>query len=596
MFAVVSGNEKAKLRAIDAISANVMIADRNLNIIYLNKALRGLLTEAEADLREELPRFSMSTLVGSNIDIFHKNPGHQRAMLSALKTRHQATIWIRERAFDLTVTPLKQNDAIAGFVVEWADAKARIQNVDYRNQLMAISRSQAVIEFTPDGEIVVANENFLKATGYSLAEIRGKNHRIFVNPDAEGDVEYRNLWETLRANEPRIGDIVRYAKDGRKIFLAASYNPITDENGRVVKVVKFASDVSGRVQAFTAVGTALARLANGDLSFTLEQPFTKEFEPLRRNMNHAIEQLGTVLTAVSRSTEQIDTGSREISLGANDLSKRTEQQAAALEETAAALDQITVNVKNASSRAEEARVATQSANASASRSDQIVQDAVSAMARIEGSSHQISSIIGVIDEIAFQTNLLALNAGVEAARAGEAGKGFAVVAQEVRELAQRSAQAAKEIKHLIRTSSDEVQNGVRLVSESGEALKIIQENIVAVNEHMEAIASSAREQSTGLGEINAAINQLDQTTQQNAAMVEESTAASVALTNETDNLRHLVSRFQLATGLKLPPEQGKPHGSVSVSQNPPLQGSPRARLRPTAVGNAAMKADDWSEF
>ncbi len=401
----------------------------------------------------------------------------------------------------------------------------------------------------------------LPITGFTLSELKGKNHRIFVKPGADGDTEYQDLWRDLRANQPRIGDIVRYAKDGRRVYLAASYNPITDETGKVVKIVKFASDVSGRVQAFTAVGDALAKLAGGDLSFSLEQPFTKEFEPLRHNMNNAIVQLGSVLAAVSNATDEIDTGSREISHGANDLSKRTEQKAAALEETAAALDQITVNVKNASSRTDEAREATRSADASANRSGQIVAEAVGAMARIESSSNQISNIIGVIDEIAFQTNLLALNAGVEAARAGEAGKGFAVVAQEVRELAQRSAQAAKEIKQLIRTSSDDVQNGVRLVSESGEALKTIQRNIVAVNEHMHAIASSAREQSTGLAEINSAINQLDQTTQQNAAMVEQSTAASVTLTQETDRLRNLVCKFQLSGRTNQQTAPGYAHGA-----------------------------------
>ncbi len=596
MFGLTSGSDKARLKAIDAISANVMIADADLNIVYLNQAVHDLLTEAEGDLKKELPRFDMKTLVGSNIDIFHKNPGHQRSMLAALKSRHQATIWVGHRAFDLTVTPLKKNEAIVGFAVEWADAKARIQNVDYRNQLLAISRAQAVIEFKPDGEIVVANENFLKATGFTLSELKGKNHRIFVKPGADGDTEYQDLWRDLQANQPRIGDIVRYAKDGRKVYLAASYNPITDETGKVVKVVKFASDVSGRVQAFTAVGDALAKLAGGDLSFSLEQPFTKEFEPLRHNMNNAIVQLGSVLAAVSNATDEIDTGSREISHGSNDLSKRTEQQAAALEETAAALDQITVNVKNASSRTDEARKATQSADASANRSGQIVAEAVEAMARIESSSNQISNIIGVIDEIAFQTNLLALNAGVEAARAGEAGKGFAVVAQEVRELAQRSAQAAKEIKQLIRTSSDDVQNGVRLVSESGEALKAIQRNIVAVNEHMQAIASSAREQSTGLAEINSAINQLDQTTQQNAAMVEQSTAASVALTQETDRLRNLVCRFHLSGRASQQTAPGYAHGADDKPVSRQSTHQSYAAARPRVVGNAALKTDDWQEF
>jgi methyl-accepting chemotaxis protein len=249
--------------------------------------------------------------------------------------------------------------------------------------------------------------------------------------------------------------------------------------------------------------------------------------------------------AVAQSTGQIDSGTREISQSAEDLSKRTEQQAASLEETAAALDEITVNVASSSKRAEEARSIAALANASAAQSGTVVANAVNAMRRIEDSSSQISNIIGVIDEIAFQTNLLALNAGVEAARAGDAGRGFAVVAQEVRELAQRSAKAAREIKDLIRNSTAEVESGVKLVGDTGTALKTIETYVVTINQHMDAIATSAREQSVGLAEVNTAVNQMDQVTQQNAAMVEETNAASATLANEAGRLRELISQFVL---------------------------------------------------
>ncbi|PYB77483.1 methyl-accepting chemotaxis protein [Rhizobium wuzhouense] len=588
-----SYNTKAQLESLEVVTANIMIADEKLNIRYMNAAVKEMLKEAEADLRKELPRFEFAKLIGSNIDIFHKNPSHQRNMLASLKTQHRATIWVGHHAFDLIVTPLKSGSKTTGFVVEWANASARLQNLDYQNQMVAISRVQAIIEFTPEGEVVTANDNFLNALGYRLDEIKGKHHSMFVDQDYSRSPDYQEFWKQLRAGKFQAAEFTRYGKGGKKVVINASYNPILDDRGRVTKVVKFATDVTERVHAVDTIGDSLKKMADGDVSFTIERPFAPDFEALRINLNEALTQLGSTLGAVAKSTDQIDSGTREISHSAQDLSKRTEQQAASLEETAAALDQITVNVSNASKRSEEARNSTQLADASATRSGQIVAEAVGAMARIEQSSNQISNIIGVIDEIAFQTNLLALNAGVEAARAGEAGKGFAVVAQEVRELAQRSAQAAKEIKELIRNSSEEVKNGVKLVSETGEALKTIQENIVAVNDHMQAIASSAREQATGLSEVNSAVNQMDQVTQQNAAMVEESNAASATLAHETERLRQFIARFTLGhhysgnTGQSSAPVRHAPSAA-------PAERRPSAR--PAAVrGNTALK-EDWQEF
>lgn len=301
--------------------------------------------------------------------------------------------------------------------------------------------------------------------------------------------------------------------------------------------------------ATQTLGDGLRRLAAGDVSFKLTEAFAPEYDNLRHDFNESVLQLGQTISEVLTIVHSMDSGTREIAGGANDLSKRTEQQAASLEETAAALDEITQNVASASKRTDEARQVAASATANATRSASVVASAEDAMRRIEESSQQISNIIGVIDEIAFQTNLLALNAGVEAARAGEAGKGFAVVAQEVRELAQRSANAAKEIKGLIQNSSTEVDNGVKLVRDTGTALKEIGEQVVRVNHLMEAITTSSREQSVGLAEVNTAVNHMDQTTQQNAAMVEQSTAASSALAGEAARLRELVSRFKLPSDL-----------------------------------------------
>jgi methyl-accepting chemotaxis protein len=263
------------------------------------------------------------------------------------------------------------------------------------------------------------------------------------------------------------------------------------------------------------------------------------------------------------------------------------------EETAAALDQITVNVANSSKRADEARKVAVLANESAAESGRVVANAVEAMQKIEASSNQVSNIIGVIDEIAFQTNLLALNAGVEAARAGDAGKGFAVVAQEVRELAQRSAQAAREIKELIRNSSLEVQSGVKLVSDTGEALKTIEGYIVTVNQHMDSIATSAREQSVGLAEVNTAVNQMDQVTQQNAAMVEETSAAGATLANESGRLRELIAQFQLGGALR----QTASVMAVGAGHRP-VQSPVRklvGKVSRAFSGNTSVK-ENWEDF
>ena len=345
--------------------------------------------------------------------------------------------------------------------------------------------------------------------------------------------------------------------------------------------------------ATTGLGEGLKHLADGDLTFQLEKSFAPEFEQLRNDFNGAVAQLADTLRSVADASSAINDGSREVSSSADDLSKRTEQQAASLEETAAALDQITVNVANSSKRAEEARKIAVQANESAAASGRVVANAVDAMQRIEQSSDQISNIIGVIDEIAFQTNLLALNAGVEAARAGDAGKGFAVVAQEVRELAQRSAQAAKEIKDLIRNSSVEVENGVKLVSETGEALKTIETYIITVNQHMDSIATSAKEQSVGLAEVNTAVNQMDQVTQQNAAMVEETSAAGATLANECGKLRQLISQFQLSNALR----QTSSVMAASASHRPVPSPVHRnvAKVARAVSGSAAAK-QGWEEF
>ncbi|CAN7482300.1 methyl-accepting chemotaxis protein [Pararhizobium sp. LjRoot235] len=323
---------------------------------------------------------------------------------------------------------------------------------------------------------------------------------------------------------------------------------------------RFAGSVNELVgsidQAVSEVRRVIAALADADLSQSMEGQFLGAFAELQQNVNATMLTLRSTMHNVRGAAGTIKESSAELSSAANDLSKRTEQQAAALEETAAALDEITATVRASSSRANEARDMVRETKESAGKSGEIVRDAVSAMSRIEGSSSRISQIIGVIDEIAFQTNLLALNAGVEAARAGEAGRGFAVVAQEVRELAQRSANAAKEIKTLISASASEVEGGVSLVRATGDALLEIEKLVLRVNDHVDSIATAAREQATALAEINTSVNHMDQMTQKNAAMVEETTAASETLADESRQLQTLLARFKLEeTGRSSQPQQ-----------------------------------------
>jgi methyl-accepting chemotaxis protein len=301
------------------------------------------------------------------------------------------------------------------------------------------------------------------------------------------------------------------------------------------------------LKATTGIGAGLRGLAAGDLTLELSEPFAPEFEDLRNDLNSTIHHLAETISATAHVVKFIEKGSGEISSSTDLLSRRTEQQAASLEQTAAALDQITANVSGTSKLAEEAHQVARDANLSALSSGEVVAATVCAMQRIQSSSAQIVGIIGIIDEIAFQTNLLALNAGVEAARAGETGKGFAVVAQEVRELAQRSAGAARQIKDLIQTSSSEVENGVALVAKTGQALKTIEAHVSVINRHVEAIAVGAKEQSSGLSEVNGAINQMDKVTQHNAAMVEENNAACVALAHEAQQLKIMISKFTWKT-------------------------------------------------
>ncbi|KRB51775.1 chemotaxis protein [Rhizobium sp. Root708] len=421
----------------------------------------------------------------------------------------------------------------------------KLKSAEDAGKLDAISRVQATIEFSPDGRILTANENFLATLGYTLEEIRGQHHAMFCDPRYVASNEYKQFWPSLAAGKFASDEFMRVGKGGRTVFIQASYNPIFDMNGKVCKVVKFATDVTERVRAVNELGSGLQAMAEGDLERTIDQPFTSALDKLRTDYNASIGRLRAALHAIAQNATLIAAGSEDIRIASDDLAQRTETQAACVEETSSAVTEISSTVSDSARRAADAGVLVEQTSRNAQDSAEVVRSTVAAMSNIENSSSRISGIVGVIDEIAFQTNLLALNAGVEAARAGESGKGFAVVAQEVRSLAQRSAQAAKEIKGLIADSEQFVRDGVLLVGRTGAALEAIAEQVVRVHDNVSGIIDAAKEQSSNLAQINDVVLSMDQDTQRNAGMVEETAAASRRLASEAQSLFELVGQFKV---------------------------------------------------
>jgi methyl-accepting chemotaxis protein len=429
-----------------------------------------------------------------------------------------------------------------------------LAQADGAGQLAAISKAQCVAEFELDGTIRTANDNFLRTFGYSLDELQGKHHSLFVDPAERDSADSRAFWAKLARGEYDTAQYRRYGRGGRLIWIQASYNPILDAAGKPFKVVEYATDVTERVKLAEQLRSAVAETqaavtaaAEGNLTQRISmEGKTGELATLSNGVNSLIDVMAALIRQIKDAAGQVQVGADEISNGNQDLSRRTDEQAASLEETASSMEEMASTVKQTADNAGQANQLAIAACAQAEKGGAVVGSAVSAMSGINASSGKIADIIGVIDSIAFQTNLLALNAAVEAARAGEQGRGFAVVATEVRSLAGRSATAAKEIKALIQDSVAKIAEGSRLVDESGKTLTEIVGAVRKVTDIVAEIAAACREQSSGIEQVNKAIMKMDQTTQENAALVEEAAAASEAIVGQAHALTEMISRYKVA--------------------------------------------------
>ncbi|KPG00396.1 histidine kinase [Rhodopseudomonas sp. AAP120] len=546
MFGRKSRNDATALTlmAAKAVRANIMVSDANLDIVYMNDSVTALLRDAESDLRKELPNFNVDTLVGTNIDGFHKNPSHQRQMLKNLSSVHRATIKIGPRVFDLIATPLNnQNGSRAGVVVEWADAAIRLQNLDFAGQVAAANRSQAVIEFNMDGTVRTANENFLKTIGYSLDEIQGKHHSMFVEPAMRDSPAYREFWAALNRGEYQAAEYKRIGKGGREIWLQASYNPIFDDKGKPAKVVKFATDVTeqklknadmaGQIEAirksqavieFDMDGRVL--MANDNFlhtfGYTMAEIKNKHHsmfvDPAERDGNayHAFWASLNRGEYQAAEYKRIAKGGREVYIQASynpildlngrpfkvvkfatDVTKQVlarignEQVRGMMETVAAGAEELNTSVREISETMTKSR---QTAAGAVER----VANADAQAQRLNSAAQSMSGIVELINNITGQINLLALNATIESARAGEAGRGFAVVAAEVKNLANQAKQATDKI-------GEEISSLNIISGDVAGALNAIKQAINDVSEYVTSTAAAVEEQSTVTSEMSSSM-------------------------------------------------------------------------------------------
>jgi len=583
--------------AMQGAKTAFMMIDRDFNIIYANDSTITMLKQYEDELRAVFPNFSADKIVGSNIDSYHKQPTHQRQLLAdPANLPYNTDITVGPLSFNLNVTALIDNQGnYIGNALEWFNnTQTRNKHAEVDGQINAIDKSMGVISFDLDSTIIDVNQNFLDAVGYTREELIGKPHRILAEAELVNSPEYAEFWAKLNRGEFDSGEYKRLGKDGKVVWLQASYNPIFDLNGKPYKVVKYAANITQQKQLQSSIENMLSSIAivmdamaNGDLTKQIEGQFDGEFSAIQQAVNTTVTKMADMVKGINEVARNISSGASEISEGNTDLSQRTEEQASSLEETASSMEELTSTVRQNSDNALEANQLAASSREQAERGGSVIKSAIEAMAAISTSSRKVSDIIGVIDEIAFQTNLLALNAAVEAARAGEQGRGFAVVASEVRNLAQRSASAAKEIKALINDSGDKVKEGSMLVDESGRTLQEIVASSQKVGDIISEIAAAGAEQTQGIEQVNKAVTQMDEMTQQNAALVEQAAAASESLDEQGKYLEQLMSFFNIGDA-PLSDAAVSSHNKTEQAKSVPVQHKPRP---------AAPEADDeWDEF
>jgi len=599
--------------AFTGSTAPMMLVDDNFKIMFINPACTDLLSKIGDGLTAGWRGFELDNAIGADItDLSEIAPLVRRIRndgAEALPMSHNAKIGdmlVRIKlngAFD-------QTGSMIGVVLAWSDRTEAERNAAV---LKTIDQNQIRIEFSPTGQTLANNDNVLELTKLSASDILAASFADLIGAELSHDINADKVRKKALGGEAVFGRFGMHHKDGSTpLVVEGGFTSVLDPEGQVERVIFLGVDVTAAANAMQAaeaertksaqeqqhvvqsLGVALTGLAAGDLLCDISAEFPDEYENLRQDFNAAVSSLRDAVSAVTQNVESIRNETSEITSAADDLSRRTEKQAATLEETAAALDELTSSVRSAAEGADEASTMSADAQQNAEKGGDVARKAVQAMDGIRTSSQEISKITTVIDDIAFQTNLLALNAGVEAARAGEAGRGFAVVATEVRALAQRSSDAAREINVLISSSGEQVQQGVDLVDRTGAALASIVTSVSEISKRVSAIAASSREQSTGLNEINTAVNELDHVTQQNAAMFEETTAASHALTSEADALAAAVARFKLGKSDKVSVTKVTANRNMTARmQQPVLQSSGNAALS----GNLETDLDTgWEEF